>query len=121
MLRFLRVLAGISGALDMQVGNIPDGKTISKVSDYITNQLFSGARSHPPTLDFIAPELDCSVRTLQRDLSCEGINFKQLLVELRKSAFLYYLNTGADYKLIAKRLQFKSEDHLKRWHRRHRK
>jgi AraC-like DNA-binding protein len=46
------------------------------------------------SLENVANEMNCSVRSLQRALADEGISFQELLVETRRDLSIYYMKTA---------------------------
>jgi AraC-like DNA-binding protein len=67
---------------------IKAGKTIASRVTWVLRQLLGGSR---PEIGEVAKELGMSRRTLQRRISAEGTNFRDLLLEARRQLARHYL------------------------------
>jgi len=91
--------------------NIIEQSPIESVNQFIINQLPLGV----PEIDEVANQLGLSVRTLQRKLSDNQLNFTGMIDSIRKELALSYLkNTNTKVIYIAQMLGFSEQSAFQR-------
>jgi AraC-like DNA-binding protein len=75
--------------LEKERNRIKAGKTVASRVTWILRQLLAGNR---PEVGDVARELGMSRRTLQRRITAEGTNFRDLLTEARRQLARHYLS-----------------------------
>jgi len=74
--------------LEKERNRIKAGKTIASQVTWVLRQLLGGTR---PEVAEVAKELGMSRRTLQRRITAEGTNFRDLLMDARRQLARHYL------------------------------
>lgn len=96
---------------DNLLANIVEQSPIESINLFITNQLPFGV----PEIDDAAKQLGLSVRTLQRKLSDNQLNFTGMIDKMRKELALSYLsNTNTKVIYIAQMLGFSEQSAFQR-------
>jgi AraC-like DNA-binding protein len=75
--------------LEKERNRIKAGKTVASRVTWVLRQLLAGTR---PEVGEVAKELGMSRRTLQRRITAEGTNFRDLLMEARRQLARHYLS-----------------------------
>jgi AraC-like DNA-binding protein len=96
---------------DNMLSNIIEQSPIESINQFIINQLPLGV----PEIDDAAKQLGLSVRTLQRKLSDNQLNFTSMIDKIRKELALSYLkNTNTKVIYIAQMLGFSEQSAFQR-------
>ena len=96
---------------DKMLSNIIEQSPIESVNQFIINQLPLGV----PEIDDAAKQLGMSIRTLQRKLSDNQLNFTGMIDNIRKELALSYLkNTNTKVIYIAQMLGFSEQSAFQR-------
>jgi AraC-like DNA-binding protein len=87
-----QLLAMLSPQLDRELARRKAEQTLVAKVKWVVAKLLGG---HPPDILTVAKELGMSSRTLQRRITEEGTNFRQLLSEARRELARHYLQQSS--------------------------